>query len=394
LSAAADLPYVLRHVPGAPGSSAWWSEVSHSGTPLAEPLGDRTRLTFVFRASTATAAVLIDVSGVTDHHADVPSLMTCVDGTDIWWWQATVATTYRGQYRFVPAATVAELHPPGPGTTDRADAHRTWWISMIARSVADPLNPYATLRTSWDTPASPIHLPDAPEQPGWTSADRGASTHSAATVMWNSVRLRNRRRIWTHQVGTEHADQPLVLLLDGDTWAERMPIFDALDTASARGLPSCLCVLVDSIDLETRARELPCHEPFWHAIGDELLPLIAASHDFADDPARTVVAGQSYGGLAAVFAALRWPDRFGAAVAQSGSFWWPSLERPRPTSPVRIVQQVGRLENNTIRSSNASMHGMLVAAGHDVTYQEFEGGHELLCWRGGLIEALLLLLDR
>ncbi len=39
------------------------------------------------------------------------------------------------------------------------------------------------------------------------------------------------------------------------------------------------------------------------------------------DPARTIVGGSSYGGLAAAFAGLRASDIFGNVLLQSGSFW-------------------------------------------------------------------------
>ncbi|MEX0632289.1 alpha/beta hydrolase-fold protein [Serratia ureilytica] len=41
--------------------------------------------------------------------------------------------------------------------------------------------------------------------------------------------------------------------------------------------------------------------------------------------ARTVVAGR-YGGLAALYAGLHWPARFGHVLSQSGSFWWPTVQ--------------------------------------------------------------------
>lgn len=35
---------------------------------------------------------------------------------------------------------------------------------------------------------------------------------------------------------------------------------------------------------------------------------------------------QSYGGLAALYAGLHWPERFGHVLSQSGSFWWPTVQ--------------------------------------------------------------------
>ena len=170
--------------------------------------------------------------------------------------------------------------------------------------------------------------------------------------------------------------------------------------------------MIDSLDAETRALELPCHEPFWRAVADELLPMVRRGASFTTDPERTIVAGQSYGGLAALFAGLTRPDHFGVVLSQSGSYWWPNFSRAGADGPpdpsqgrltlqvraglgndnrLRIHLEVGRLEGD-MNLFNDEMHMALQDAGHDVTYTVFEGGHEWLCWRGGLIDGLTALL--
>lgn len=59
------------------------------------------------------------------------------------------------------------------------------------------------------------------------------------------------------------------------------------------------------------------------AVRDELLPLVADTGLPADRD-RPVVAGQSLGGLSAVYAALEFPDLVSLVACQSGSFWWTS----------------------------------------------------------------------
>ena len=72
-----------------------------------------------------------------------------------------------------------------------------------------------------------------------------------------------------------------------------------------------------------RYRELPCNPDFWLAVQEELLPLVKKRAPFSDRADRTVVAGQSFGGLSSLYAALHWPQRFGCVLSQSGSYWWP-----------------------------------------------------------------------
>jgi enterochelin esterase family protein len=102
-----------------------------------------------------------------------------------------------------------------------------------------------------------------------------------------------------------------------------MPVWSALAglTREAK-LPPAVYLLIDAIDNEHRSRSCPV-TPIsgWRCRKSSCLG--AANRAFSDRADRTVVAGQSFGGLAAMFAALNWPQRFGCVLSQSGSYWWP-----------------------------------------------------------------------
>ena len=100
-------------------------------------------------------------------------------------------------------------------------------------------------------------------------------------------------------------------------------------------------MLIDVIDNQHRGVELPCNRDFWLAVQEELLPLVQAVAPFSDRADRTVVAGQSFGGLAAMYAALHWPQRFGCVLSQSGSYWWPQRGSSQPGV---ILEQLQRGE--------------------------------------------------
>lgn len=128
--------------------------------------------------------------------------------------------------------------------------------------------------------------------------------------------------MWIYTTGSG-ADRPLAVLLDGQFWAESMPVFAPLAGLTREGrLPPAVYVLIDVIDNQHRGVELPCNRDFWLAVQEELLPLVQAVAPFSDRADRTVVAGQSFGGLAAMYAALHWPQRFGCVLSQSGSYWY------------------------------------------------------------------------
>lgn len=145
-------------------------------------------------------------------------------------------------------------------------------------------------------------------------------------VRWPAARLGGRRTVRVHPVG---GGGPLVLLLDGDDWLYLHPAMAAFEAAVAAGdVPAVTLVFVPSRD---RLAEFGCRPELWESVRDELLPLVADSGVPAD-PDRLVVAGQSLGGLSAMYAALEFPELVSRVACQSGSFWWTptAMELPDP----------------------------------------------------------------
>ena len=155
--------------------------------------------------------------------------------------------------------------------------------------------------------------------------------------------------------------------------------------------------MIDIIDREHRTRELTCNPDFWLAIQHELLPQIQQRAPFRADS--TLVAGQSFGGLSAAYATLTWPETFAGTVSLSGSFWWPARGDPNGWLPQQLQQgllqapsrrfylEAGRRER-LILAANEQFQRDLTVAGHQVSYHPVEGGHDALCWRGGLLAGL------
>ncbi len=121
-------------------------------------------------------------------------------------------------------------------------------------------------------------------------------------------------------------------------------------------------------------------------------------------PRRTVAAGSSYGGLAAVFAGLRYPAIFGNVLSLSGSFFWkPEAEAQQewlakkvaasPKLAVRFYLEVGVMESYPLQiDGNRHMRDTLRAKGNSVGYAEYNGGHSFLNWSVGTATGLLFLL--
>jgi len=101
-----------------------------------------------------------------------------------------------------------------------------------------------------------------------------------------------------------------------------------------------------------------------------------------------------------LFAALRAPSVFSGVLAQSSSLWWEpdgdgegtgwivrELASTPPTA-VRVHLEVGRQEW-VLLEAHKRLAEALERAGTPLRYVEYEGGHDAVCWRGGLAEGLL-----
>lgn len=396
---------VIRVTALTTGSEAWWQ--SKNG-PEWQRHEENYRVTFWWRDPAGTQQtstvkrVWLYVTGVTDHHQNArPQSLERIPDTDVWQWQGEFSPEWRGSYCFIPsdnendfADAVFEGEQP-----DRM-ALREGWRKLLPHAISDPLNAQSW-RGGRGHAVSALEMPAAPVQPGWNHPDM--PFNAPICIEWESTRLKNRRRVWIFTTGGDDRERPLAVLLDGQFWAESMPVWPALASLTAeRNLPPAVYVLIDVINMEHRNRELPCNPDFWLAVQEELLPLVQQRAPFSDRADRTVVAGQSFGGLSSLYAALHWPQRFGCVLSQSGSYWWPHrggqqdgllIEQLKTgeISPrgLSILLEAGRNEPLILRANQAILAELHTQ--QPVIWRQVDGGHDALCWRGGLTQGLMTL---
>jgi enterochelin esterase family protein len=380
-------------------------------TPLVEPSGTpgRYRVTFLWRARSADERAVVLINTLTDrdrHAGDIGAhVMTREPGGDVLRLTYELDGDLRASYQILPCAEV-------PGTD------RDSWLRVMMTALPDPGNPLRVPGSHGRNPSSLLELPDAPAQP---YRDRrpgvpGGRVHETAAAG---------RRVWVYTPPGHDASAaevsapgapgappgpaasevlaagrrgggpyPVLVLLDGDVWAGR--IAPTMDNLIAEGrIPPTVVLLPDAVDRPTRLREMACHEPFVRHLADELLPWAEREWEVTGDPGLTVVAGQSFGGLTASYAAFTAPERFGNVLSQSGSYWW-SDDDPEwltrryeraPRLPVRFHVEAGRLEWMLL-AENRRFAEVLAAKGYEVTLTEYNGGHDPACWLGGLASGL------
>jgi enterochelin esterase-like enzyme len=391
--------------------ASFWQSVSEQGTPVIEALPDdesHALVTFLWRGNEETQNVVV-FGGLShlesiEHHQMVRLLET-----DLWYKTYKVWSDVRTTYQFSLNDSLVPLDQD-------PDAR-----ARIRSFQADPLNPRQFIYIkdeedpeSRETIISVLELADAVAQP-WIATREDVPHGQVEMQRFRSSILNNERRVFVYTppgYATEHEPYGLMVLFDGSAYIDYVPTPTIIDNLLSAGkMPPLVVVMPDSLSQETRSHELPCYPPHADYLTQELVPWIRENYHVTSDPAHTIVAGSSYGGLAATFAALQASNVFGNVLSQSGSFWWgkdqaddPGAEwltrqfAQREKLPVRLYMDVGLLERSStpdrdMVGTNRRLHDVLRKKGYTVSYSEYAGGHDYVCWRGTLSDGLLALTE-
>ncbi|MEU6995091.1 alpha/beta hydrolase-fold protein [Streptomyces sp. NPDC046465] len=341
-------------LPGEPGTDAFWAAAR---TPASVPVDGGWTTLFLWRGSQPSI-------GFESWSEPVP--LRRWGDTDCWYAEVPMPARLRVTYQFL----------------------------VDGEPCADPLNPAGA-----GGDRSIAATPDAPAQPHWPLVGADDILPVPRTrIRWASERLGGRRTVRVHPVG---GGGPLVLLLDGDDWLYLHPAVTAFDAAHASGeMPAVTLVFLPSKD---RLAEFGCGPALWEAVRDELLPLVAEC-GVPVDAGRLVVAGQSLGGLSAMYAALHFPGLVSRVACQSPSFWWTpdamsgpdplggpvggaiaALLRERPDlSGLRIAFDVGEHETRMLPHCELTEE-LTRQAGATVRVSRSAAGHDRAGWREPLL---------
>jgi enterochelin esterase-like enzyme len=373
--------------------AAFWKGVEGK-TPLVEEMkseekqGDRPMLlvTFLWRSDSVDEKVTL--GGGLPH--EPPDPFTRLADTDVWYLTELMPADSRGIYAFR-----VEGFFNGPTEHFRAVA-------------SDPLNPKAF------GPYSYFELPNAPAQP-YIKEVPGVPHGKLTRLKIKSTILNEERDYGVYTpAGYSTKDQPynLLLLFDGEDYGNGVtnlvPTQTILDNLVAqKKIPPTILVLVNTGS--RRVSDLSCSQTFADFLVKELLPELRTSYRVTADPKHVVVGGSSLGGVASACAGLMHPEAFGNILSLSGAYWYiPGWEKmgdslylgdsgwvmrqylQSPKLPLRFYIEVGRYEEKQL-STNRNFRDILKLKGYPVTYSEFDGGHDYLCWRGSVADGLIAL---
>jgi enterochelin esterase family protein len=411
---------------GQTNTESFWKQVASEGTPLTEPSGSDGKyqlVTFLWRSKHDTRNVFVrgsflGVGSPSDYS------MHQIPNSDVWYLTLKLPSGARFVY---------QLSPNDPLTFEDPRAEQ-----RAATRQADPLSLNPLSACSPDTSKfdcdSVAELPGAAPQP-WLVAKPGVAEGRVKKQTIKSAIQKIDRPVSVYTPANYKADGPpnaLLILFDGDALPEDpYPLTTLNNLIAASKIPSTVAVFVENVP-RRRLVDLVASDEFADFMAKELVPWIRSHYNVTKDPKKTVVTGNSAGGLASAYVALRHPEVFGNVLSRSGAFWWSfehnggicgsrcpesggrggdgsrdattegnimaKLFLASPKLPLRFYLAVGTFEidreggGGGILESTRHLRDVLLAKGYQVHYQQFVGGHDGLSWRGTLADGLINLL--
>ncbi len=341
--------------------------------------------------------VLVRTVALTDdaqEAGDLSAFLMQPGSAGTWTWTSHLPSDLRTAYQLCPVRDFSLR-----GSNPEGDQ----WLRVLAAGVPDPNAP-AQLPpgTLWGNsgPASILELPAALPQPWVTERPAVRRGHLTRVELGASV-----VHVWTPDTDRPAADLPIVISFDGGSWLRLGISTTFANLIADHAVPPFVAVLIESINGSAergpeRIRSLTHPDQFVEFVLGELLPYLRTAYPVTDDPIRTVLAGQSLGGLAAAHVAAVAPDQVGWVIGQSAALWWPGDDaggmsgasviaayEDRGTRPTRFFLEAGSEEGNLL-AANHRFHDVLQKAGHTASFREYRGGHDYACWQGGLADGI------
>ena len=338
------------------------------------PVVEGERATFLFRGEADEVRVRHRVVGLPD-----PLPMRRLPGTDLWAATTTLPSGSRVEYQL---------------ETRRGDHYETF---------NDPLNPrlaHSPMGSSSVCAATGYEVPD------WVHHDPEARQGEVVEDVLRSKALRREQPVKLYLPARYTAAQryPLLVVHDGNDYLDYAAMKTVLDNLIHR--LDVAPVVVAFVPPRDRLKEYPNHAPHARFIARELVPRLAERFSLVDDPQGRCLMGSSFGGIASLSTAVRYPGEFGSLLLQSASMVFTDIGsdhgggpyfdpvvrfvnryRAKPSRPVeRIFMSCGTYE--PLITPNRSMVPVFREAGMTVRYVEARDGHNWEDWRDRLRDGL------
>ncbi|HAS1135168.1 TPA: esterase family protein [Enterobacter cloacae] len=384
-------------------AESFWLEVSFLEVPEISNIPGisfERDVTFLWRASGPLQGVYLRLNRVTDKSAVNTGMMRQVSNTNVWTLTVRLPSSFCGSY------SVTEI-PAGISGQERSLLGSRF---SSLKGLPDPLNRAPGIVVRHNSPESVLSLDHAPSMKEWHLPGkiiRGRIVPFSRCLGEASCRM----RLYIPDISPS-SRTGLLILPDADIWMDRLGLLLALEQAAEFGrIPPVAVIGIDSPGEAERVSFYGKGKSLVARIADTLLPELRK--DFPQlqkiHRSRTVLAGQSLGGILALMGACYASDTFGLVLSHSPSMWWrpgrnvrpvdfPCSEQPwiseqllySPPHNVRIHLAVGSLEGDTVFHVS-QLHHQLEYTGINSSAAVYTGGHDYAWWRSALIDGLALL---
>ncbi|PRQ02978.1 Enterochelin esterase [Enhygromyxa salina] len=302
-----------------------------------------------------------------------------IDGTDLWHLEVEIPPRSRVEYKF---------------EVRRGD-HNKW--------IRDPLNPHLA-RDPFG--ANSVLQGAGYEIPDWTRHDPKArpGTLEALTIASEAFGQPRHCKVYLPARFRRTRRYPLLVVHDGSDYLNYAGMKIVLDNLIERlEIPPLIAVFADSPD---RLHDYANDERHARFVTEELAPRISSALPILDTPASRCLMGASFGGVAALSTAVRYPNYWGRLLLQSGSFAFTDIGhqhhrgalfdpvvrfmnafREAPTAvSERVFVSCGVYES--LIYENRSLVPLLDETGMQVRFVEARDGHNWENWRDRTREGL------
>ena len=338
------------------------------------PIVEGARCTFLYRGDADKVSLVHRVVGLPGR---IP--LRRLHGTDLWYVVVELPAGSRVEY---------QLEVTGGGRTER---------------INDPLNPRLAHSP---VGSSSVCYASGYEVPEWTRPDPEARPGSLIDLKVPSRALRRDGAVTVYMPARvlRNSRYPLLVVHDGGDYLEYASAKTVLDNLIHRlDVAETIVAFVSPGERLTEYANSAAHARYLTA---ELVPRLEAEFPLTGTPAGRCLMGASFGAVAALSTAFRYPRFYGSLLLQSGSFVFTDIGRDHGGGPAfePVVKFVNRYRAaprkvadrvfvscgvyEPLIAANRSMVPTFEAAGMDVRYVEARDGHSWENWRDRLREGL------
>jgi enterochelin esterase family protein len=385
----------------------FWEEIEEEGTPIIEDIEKEPKyklVTFLYKENADTDEILLISGslGVIPHRG----IFKHIQGTNIYYKSIFFLNETRTTYAISrQKANIPLYHSNGD--------------PLNKKIRGDPLNKKNI--KIFNKTLAVLELSDAPSQP-WIEVKDNIPKGTLEKFRLKSTKFEKEFSIITYLPPNYNASSgpyASLFLFNGSVYnnPNLIPTPTILDNLIfSKKIPPIIAVFIYEHNYIV---ELNCNPDFAFFVGEELYSYLKTKYNIINKPEKTIVGGLSIGALTASYMGLKYPDKFGKILSQSGAYWYPEKFLPELNPyfwnwqyligeyvkeekvPLDFYLEVGIYESReklhgqpTLFFSNRYFRDVLLSKGYSVKYVEYAGGHDIICWRGSLADGLIYFIGK